>query len=90
MTPSAANRSRSAADGRKRPSAPRFPVVGALTAPGTCPARGSTGSTSPRYRSAARASSTTPGPVRASAATPSASSVGSRARGQDDVARLRA
>ena len=44
---------------RKRPSAPRFADHGALTAPGMWPARGSIGSVSPRYRSPARASSST-------------------------------
>src|SRR5215207_2057998 len=34
--------------------------LGADAAPGMCPARGSIGSTSPRYRSTARASSSTP------------------------------
>ncbi len=48
------------AAGRKRPASSRFSAVGALTAPGMWPARGSTGSTSPRYRSPARASSSSP------------------------------
>ena len=58
--PRPANRRRSSSAGRKRPPSSRFPVVGALTAPGMWPARGSTGSISPRYRSPARASSSTP------------------------------
>ena len=53
-------RSRSASGERNLPSAPTFAVVGALTAPGIWPARGSTGSNSPRYRSPARASSNNP------------------------------
>ena len=62
------------AGGRNVPSAVTFSAVGALTAPGMWPATGSTGSVSPRYRSPARASSSTPS--RASAAAPSASSSG--------------
>ena len=46
--------------------------MGALTAPGMWPARGSTGSTSPRYRSAARASSSTPPAAQSAAPLPSA------------------
>ena len=44
---SARNRSVSASAGRNVPSSARFCAVGALTAPGMWPARGSTGSTSP-------------------------------------------
>src|SRR5947209_735183 len=58
--PSEANRSRNSARPRKRPSPVTLPAAGALTAPGMCPATGSTGSVSPRYRSAALASSSTP------------------------------
>lgn len=47
VTPTASNRARSASSGRKVPAAVRLSAVGALSAPGTCPARGSTGSTSP-------------------------------------------
>ncbi len=42
------------------PSAVTLPVAGALSAPGMWPAAGSTGSTSPRYRSAALASKRKP------------------------------
>src|SRR5262249_3422613 len=48
LTPSAANRARSACGARNRPSGPTFWVAGALTAPGMWPATGSTGSRSPR------------------------------------------
>ena len=47
----------------------------ALTAPGTWPARGSIGSTSPRYRGATRASISAPAAARSAA--PAASSTGS-------------
>ena len=58
--PRSSNRLRSTSGGRNVPSAARFSPVGAETAPGMCPARGSTGSTSPRYRSPARASNSSP------------------------------
>ena len=58
-TPASANRRRSSSTGSTRPSAATVSVAGRLTAPGTCPARGSTGSVSPRYRAPARASSST-------------------------------
>jgi len=51
----AESRARSSAGGRKRPSR-RLPTNGRFTAPGTWPATGSIGSTSPRKRSGARAS----------------------------------
>jgi len=44
----AANLARSCAGSRSRPSGPMCSVVGRLTAPGMCPATGSTGSASPR------------------------------------------
>jgi hypothetical protein len=66
-TPRAVNRDRSWSGAAKVPSAVRLPVVAALTAPGMCPARGSTGSLSPRYRSAARASSSIPSRTKAAA-----------------------
>ena len=59
-TPRASKRARSASGDRKRPSSSVFSVSGAFTAPGTWPATGSIGSCSPRNRSAARTSSSTP------------------------------
>jgi hypothetical protein len=73
-TPSPANLAASSAVSLKVPSGLTLPAVGALTAPGMCPATGSTGSVSPRYRSPALASSSTP--VRATACAPAASSTG--------------
>ena len=45
---SAANLAASSAGSLKVPSGFTLPAVGALTAPGMCPATGSTGSVSPR------------------------------------------
>ena len=61
------NRSASSVGGRQWPSGPRCSENGALTAPGTCPARGSTGSVSPRYRAGALASSSVPVRARSAA-----------------------
>ena len=57
-TPRSRYADRSASGDLKRPVSSRLPAVGALIAPGIWPALGSTGSTSPLYRSGARASST--------------------------------
>ena len=46
--PRAANLAASSAGSWKVPSGFTLPAVGALTAPGMCPATGSTGSVSPR------------------------------------------
>ncbi len=81
---SVANRSRSAWSGRNVPSPSSSQAVGNESAPGMCPACGSTGSTSPRKRSAARASSSDP----SHAAAASASIVGSSPSVEHDVARL--
>lgn len=56
-----------------RPSGPKFCAYGRLIAPGTCPATRSMGSSSPRKRTAARASSNMP-PSSKCACTASASS----------------
>ena len=53
---SALNSAASAAAGLNLPAVSRFSEKGRLIAPGICPATGSSGSTSPRYRSRARAS----------------------------------
>ncbi len=72
--PSAENRARSSSGARNRPCSPTRSGAGRLTAPGMWPATGSIGSTSPRNRSGARASISTP--ARASEAAAAASSNG--------------
>ena len=67
--PSASNRARSSGGARKRPSVARNVAVGALIAVGMWPATGSIGSTSPRYRSGARASSSVTVPRRAASSS---------------------
>src|SRR5204862_5956230 len=69
--PAAANRSRSSGRGSRWPSGPISSAAGRLTAPGMCPATGSTGSSSPRYRVDTRTSNSTPVP--ATRAAPGAS-----------------
>ena len=70
----AVKRAVSSAVVRKVPSGFTLSAAGALTAPGMWPATGSMGSRSPRYRSPARASSSSP--VRATDSAPAASSTG--------------